>query len=58
MTSTNKIGALSFKHFKKQFSSQKNASYAQVEALNLVKKDNETEPYFALQVGAMKTHQQ
>ena len=28
--------------FKKQFSSQKNAYYAQVEALNLSKKDNET----------------
>ena len=28
--------------FKKQFSSQKNAYYAQVEALNLTKKDNET----------------
>ena len=28
--------------FKKQFSSQKNAYYAQVEALNLTKKDNKT----------------
>ena len=36
--------------FKKQFSSQKNAYYAQVEALNLSKKDNETERHFALNV--------
>ena len=36
--------------FKKQFSSQKNAYYAQVEALNLTKKDNETVRYFALKV--------
>ena len=34
--------------FKKQFSSQKNAYYAQVEALNLSKKDNETVRHFAL----------
>ena len=34
--------------FKKQFSSQKNAYYAQVEALNLTKKDNETVRHFAL----------
>ena len=33
--------------FKKQFSSQKNAYYAQVEALNLTKKDNETVRHYA-----------
>ena len=36
--------------FKNQFSSQKNAYYAQVEALNLVKKDNETVRHFAPKV--------
>ena len=36
--------------FKIQFSSQKNAYYAQVEALNLSKKDNETVRHFALKV--------
>ena len=36
--------------FKKEFSSQKNAYYAQVEALNLSKKDNETVRHFALNV--------
>ena len=36
--------------FKKQFSSQKNAYYAQVEALTLIKKDNETVRHFALRV--------
>ena len=36
--------------FKKQFSSQKNAYYAQVEALNLSKKDNGTVRHFALKV--------
>ena len=36
--------------FNKQFSSQKNAYYAQVEALNLSKKDNETVRHFALKV--------
>ena len=35
---------------KKQFSSQKNAYYAQVEALNLSKKDNETVRHFASKV--------
>ena len=34
--------------FKKHFSSQKNAYYAQVEALNLTKKDIETVRHFAL----------
>ena len=36
--------------FKKQFSSQKNAYYAQVEALSLIKKDNEDVRHFALRV--------
>ena len=36
--------------FKKQFSSQKNAYFAQVEALNLSKKDNEPVRHFALNV--------
>ena len=36
--------------FKKQFSSQKIAYYAQVKALNLTKKDNETVRHFALKV--------
>ena len=36
--------------FKKQFSSQKNAYYAQVEALNLSKKSNETVRHSALKV--------
>ena len=36
--------------FKKQFSSQKNAYHAQVEALNLSKKDNKTVRHFALKV--------
>ena len=36
--------------FKKQFSPQKNAYYAQVEAHNLSKKDNETVRHFALKV--------
>ena len=50
--------------FKKQFSSQKNAYYAQVEALTLTKKDNETVRHFALKVqqlvekaGVMRMHQ-
>ena len=36
--------------FKKQFSSQKNVYYGQVETLNLTKKDNETVLHFALKV--------
>ena len=36
--------------FKKQFSSQKNAYYAQVEALIVSKKNNETIQHFALKV--------
>ena len=35
---------------KKHFASQKNAYYAQLEALNLTKKDNETVRHFALKV--------
>ena len=36
--------------FKKQFSSQNTAYYAQVEAMSLMKKDNETVRHFALRV--------
>ena len=36
--------------FKKQFSSQKTAYYAQVEAMSLMKKDNETVRHFAFRV--------
>ena len=36
--------------FKKQLSSQKTAYYAQVEAMSLMKKDNETVRHFALRV--------
>ena len=36
--------------FEKQFSSQKTAYYAQVEAMSLMKKDNETVRHFALRV--------
>ena len=36
--------------FKEQFYSQKNAYYAQVEALNPAKKDKETVRHFALKV--------
>ena len=46
MTLINKI----VQAFNKQFSSQKNAYYAQVEALNLSKKFNETERHFTLKV--------
>ena len=49
--------------FTKQFSSQKNAYYAQAEALNLTKKDNETLRHFAFKVqqlvkkaGVMRMH--
>ena len=48
--------------FKKQFSSQKTTYYAQVEAMSLMKTDNETVRHFALRVqqlvkldGVMKT---
>ena len=37
-------------HIKKQFSSQKNAVYAQVDFINLTKKDNESVCHFALKV--------
>ena len=36
--------------FTKQFSSQKTAYYAQVEAMSLMKKDNETVRHFVLRV--------
>ena len=36
--------------FKKQFSSQKTTYYAQVEAMSLMKKDNESVRHFALRV--------
>ena len=36
--------------FKKQISSQKNAYYAHLEALNVVKKDNDTHLHSALKV--------
>ena len=36
--------------FKKQFSSQKTAYYAQIEAMSLMKKDNQTVHHFALRV--------
>ena len=36
--------------FKKQFSSQKTAYYAQVEAMSLIKKDNQTVRHSALRV--------
>ena len=49
MTLINKIGTLLYKPLKK-FSSQKNAYYAQVQALNLTKKDNEIVRHFALKV--------
>ena len=39
-----------YKLSRKQLSSQKNAYYAQVEALNLSKKENETARHFALKV--------
>ena len=49
--------------FRKQFSAQKNAYYAQVDALNLTKKDIETVRHFALKVqqlvekaGVMRMH--
>ena len=48
MTLINKIGTLLYRLLKK-ISSQRNAYYAQVEALSLVKKDNETR-HFALKV--------
>ena len=41
--------------FKKQFSSQKTAYYAQVEAMSLMKKDNETVRHFAVRVQQLVT---
>ena len=49
MIPTNKIGTRLYKHSKTIFS-YKNAYHAQVEALNLVKKDNEPVRHFALKV--------
>ena len=43
--------------FKKQFSSQKNAYYSQVEALNLTKKDIETVRHFALEVKHLRCNE-
>ena len=43
--------------FNKQFSSQKKAYYAQVEALNLSKKFNETVRHFTLKVQQLKVQQ-
>ena len=39
-----------YKHLKNNFHHKKNAYYGQVEALNLVKKDNDTGRHFALKV--------
>ena len=39
--------------FKKQFYSQKHAYHAQIEALSLVKKDNENVRHFALKVDTL-----
>ena len=51
LNDTDKQGWHAFvQDFKKQFSSQKNAYFAQVEALILTKKDNETVCHFALEV--------
>ena len=45
--------------FKRQFSSQKNSYFAQVEALNLTKKDNETLRHFASKkAGVVRMHLQ
>ena len=46
----NNNGILPCNCLKKQFSSQKTAYYAQVEAMSLMKKDNETVRHFALRV--------
>ena len=50
MTLINKIGTLLYNQSKNNSSSQKNAYYAQLEALNLTKKDNETVRHFASKV--------
>ena len=50
MTLTNKIGTLLYKLSKSNFHYRKNAYYAQVEALSLMKKDIETVRHFALRV--------
>ena len=50
MTLINIIGTLLYKLSKNNSLHKKNAYYAQVEALNLTKKDNETVRHFALKV--------
>ena len=50
MIHINKIGTLLYKHLKKLFAYQRIAYYAQLEALNLTKKDNKTVRHFALNV--------
>ena len=47
---TNLIGLLFYKYSKKQFYARKHVYHAQIEALSLVKKDNETVLHFALKV--------
>ena len=44
------IGLISSKYLKKQLYSQKHAYHAQIEALSLVKKDNEKIRHYALKV--------
>ena len=46
----NNNGIHLYNYLKEQFSSQKTAYYAQVEAMSLMKKDNETVRHFALRV--------
>ena len=46
----NNNGIHLYNYLKKQFSSQETALYAQVEAMSLMKKDNETVRHFALRV--------
>ena len=51
MTLTNKIGTLLYKQLKNNFHHRKtNAYYAQVDALNLLEKDNETVRHYTLKV--------
>ena len=53
MIITNETGLSLYKHLKNKFFS-KNANYAQVEAVTLVKKYNETVRHFALKVQQLK----
>ena len=48
------IGHPFFKFFKKQFYSQKRAYHAQIDALSLLKKDNENVRHFALKVETLQ----